>query len=84
MKNTEDNIFSFLKQIINVRKLNKSAIIDFKSNKVPKIKRLISLNWIINVWYDSKKITCGIIKNSFLYFGMSNILTGEEDDLFIG
>ncbi len=25
-----------------------------------------------------------MIKNSFLYCGISNILTGEEDDLFIG
>ena len=25
-----------------------------------------------------------MIKNSFLYCGISNILTGEDDDLFIG
>ena len=67
-----------------IRKEYESAVIAFKSNKVPKIKREILLKWILNVWNDSKKITSEMIKNSFLYCGISNILTGEEDDLFIG
>lgn len=38
----------------------------------------------MNAWSDDKKITTEIIKNSFLYCGITSKLDGSEDEIFVG
>ena len=35
-------------------------------------------------WFDNEKIKTEIIKNAFLYCGISNNMDGSKDDLFKG
>lgn len=50
-----------------IRREYESSIQKFNFLKLPKIKRDVLLEWILNVWNDYKKITSEIIKISFLY-----------------
>ena len=36
------------------------------------------------MWDDKNKITTEVIKNSFLYCGITNKLDGTEDEMFVG
>ena len=67
-----------------VKKKYEECIQNIKFKKPPKIKREILLNWILNMWDDKNKITTEVIKNSFLYCGITNKLDGTEDEMFVG
>ena len=56
----------------------------FSNIKVPKVKIAKIIEWIVNCWEDKDKIKTEIIKNSFLYCGISNKSDGTEDEMFIG
>ena len=56
----------------------------FKSVTNQKITREALLEWIIRVWENNETISPQIVKNSFIFCGISNILDGSEDELFNG
>ena len=56
----------------------------FGNVKVPKFKRKKIIEWIVNFWEEKYKIKPEIIKNSFLYCGISNKSEVKEDEMLIG
>ena len=60
------------------------AVSVFKSVSNQKISREALLDQIIKVWENNEIISPQIIKNSFIFFGISNKLVGSEDELFNG
>ena len=57
-----------------------------KSVTNQKITREALLEWIIQVWENNETISPQIVKNSFIFCGISNKLDGseDEDELFNG
>ena len=53
----------------------------FKSVTNQKITREALLEWIIQVWENNETISPQIVKNTFIFCGISNKLDGSEDDL---
>ena len=56
----------------------------FKSVSNQKISREALLVWIIKVWENNETISPQIVKNSFIFCGMSKKLDGSEDEFFNG
>ena len=67
-----------------IRRNYESAVSLFKTEKVPKIKRDVILKWIIDVWNDDSKIKNDIIRDAFLFCGISNKMDRSEDEMFRG
>ena len=59
------------------------SIFKWVSNK--KISKEALLDWIIKVWKNNKRISLQIIKNPFIFYGISNKLDkfGDSDDYSI-
>ena len=67
-----------------IKRSYEEAVSLFNDFKGAKIKREVILNWIYTNWFDNEKIKIEIIKNAFLYCGISNNMVGSEDELFNG
>lgn len=67
-----------------IKRSYEEAVSLFNDFKGAKIKREVILNWIYTNWFDNEKIKIEIIKNAFLYCGISNNMDGSEDELFNG
>ena len=49
-----------------------------------KVKKNQIIKWINDIWWDENIITKEMVRNSFLFTGISNRLDGSEDHLFKG
>ena len=67
-----------------IKRSYEEAVSLLNGAKGAKIKREVILNLIYTNWFDNEKIKTEIIKNAFLYCGISNNMDGSKDDLFKG
>lgn len=67
-----------------IRRNYESAVSLLKTEKVSKINREIILKWIVDVWNNDSNIKNDIIRDAFLYCGISNKMDGSEDEMFRG
>ena len=67
-----------------IKRSYEEAVSLLNGAKGAKIKREVILNLIYTNWFDNEKIKTEVIKNAFLYCGISNNMDGSKDDLFKG